>query len=617
MINKSIIYETGITLNQEISKFNNAFNKLYCLNDKQIKLYLDNSIDVNKISSIPNMIYKYNFNNIEKNTNINFIFVGTLKKENGILEFINEFILLKKYLKNINLTICYGRIWGTKYIVDKINKLIDETKEIIAKKIFTKEMINNNVEYNTIYQNEKTKSLITLEMNEKVIIPYLQKLGNKLIYINSNKIVNGWEGNYLNVNSNGRPKNINIIEDFSKQSIGKFNNYINLLEWNDDEIKKYTVDNMHLSYEGSNYIYNEIIKIIENGNIYNMNNTNEKILFVMGNGPSLAEIMNNKEYLNILRQHDTFGLNSAYRAYEKYNFYPTYFGCFDYIVNENHKESFENMVISQNDIKEFYFIGNAKEGQNMFSKKVLDNEKFKKFNFKLIRFVDANFNLKNPDEWFKDYTLNTIQHIGSSGCDASQIGILKGYKKIILLGCDCNYVEKIEGSSNVNGIIQITNKIDKNPNYWFDEYQQIGDKFNIPNAKTTQIQSWERLHKYYFKNDNIINLSIDSKIPYFPIKNKKILLSVGIFGIFIKEYKIFFENFISNISEKFLPDNDKTLFIITDDKNYIEKIIKNSNLNLNYYINEEEYIGWPYETLYRFQYILNFNKELFKTRWTI
>ena len=61
-----------------------------------------------------------------------------------------------------------------------------------------------------------------------------------------------------------------------------------------------------------------------------------KTLFIMGNGPSLGEIMNDPKKLQVLRNNHTFGLNAAYRAYEKYNFYPTYFGCFYYVVNESH-----------------------------------------------------------------------------------------------------------------------------------------------------------------------------------------------------------------------------------------------------------------------------------------
>lgn len=194
-------------------------------------------------------------NKIINKDNYDFIILYT-----GVVEYSPRPISnYNKAYNEYNNDITFDRL------VDRDRKYgkIFNNKEKIAKKIFTEQMINNNVEMNTIYENEKTKSLISLEMNEKVIISYLQKLGNKLIYINSNKIVSGWEGNYLNVNPNGRPKNINIIEDFSKQSIGKFENYINLLEWNDDEIKNYTIDNMHLTYEGSEYIYNKILSVIK------------------------------------------------------------------------------------------------------------------------------------------------------------------------------------------------------------------------------------------------------------------------------------------------------------------------------------------------------------------
>jgi hypothetical protein len=40
----------------------------------------------------------------------------------------------------------------------------------------------------------------------------------------------------------------------------QFTHVIDLLEWNDEEIKKYTVDNMHLSYEGSEWILSKLIE---------------------------------------------------------------------------------------------------------------------------------------------------------------------------------------------------------------------------------------------------------------------------------------------------------------------------------------------------------------------
>ena len=75
----------------------------------------------------------------------------------------------------------------------------------------------------------------------------------------------------------------------------------------------------------------------------------------------------------------------AYGAYEKYNFYPTYFGCFDYVVNESHKEAFNNLVLTDNGIKEFYFIGNNQHKQN-FSKE------FKIIQDSNISFYSIHFN---------------------------------------------------------------------------------------------------------------------------------------------------------------------------------------------------------------------------------
>ena len=109
---------------------------------------------------------------------------------------------------------------------------------------------------------------------------------------------------------------------------------------------------------------------------------NDKILFIMGNGSSLSDVMNDPKKLQVLRDNHTFGLNDAYSTYEKYNFYPTYFGCFDYDVNESRKEAFENLVLTDNLIQEFYLIGNNDDNkQSFFDQKVQDNKKFIKLNF--------------------------------------------------------------------------------------------------------------------------------------------------------------------------------------------------------------------------------------------
>jgi hypothetical protein len=236
----------------------------------------------------------------------------------------------------------------------------------------------------------------------------------------------------------------------------------------------------------------------------------DKILFVMGNGPSLGDVMNNPMKLNFIKKHDTFGLNAAYRAFKKYNFYPTYFGCFDYLVNESHKDAFEKLVFENNTIKEFYFIGNGILKQNLFKEHVRNNKRFKKFNFKHIPIDTYTGISKNYSDYYNP---------GSSGANALQIGIMKGYKKIVLLGCDCNYVEKIEGASsydkNSSHRLVMTKNVDNNPNYWFSEYQKKGDKFNLPGTSKFQMGSWKNIAKHSPKTIKIYNASKISKIPYF------------------------------------------------------------------------------------------------------
>jgi hypothetical protein len=252
------------------------------------------------------------------------------------------------------------------------------------------------------------------------------------------------------------------------------------------------------------YILNKYIYIY----IYMEKQT--KILFVMGNGPSLKEVIDNPDYLKILKNNHTFGLNSAYRAYEKYDFYPTYFGCFDHIVNESHKESFENLVLEDNDIQEFFFIGNGKEKQNLYKEEVRNSPRFQKFNF-------FNNDIKTYPGISKSF--DEYYNPGSSGANALQVGIMKGYKKIVLLGCDCNYIEKIEGVKQYDERhshrLELTKNLDNNPNYWFSEYQQKGDRFNLPRAGKFQMGSWKIMSKYQPTDVEIINCSIISKIPFF------------------------------------------------------------------------------------------------------
>ena len=251
-----------------------------------------------------------------------------------------------------------------------------------------------------------------------------------------------------------------------------------------------------------------------NYSILNKINYSNKKLFILGNGPSLSKIMNDPNKLQVIRNNHSFGLNAAYRAYERYNFYPTYFGCFDYIVNDSHKTNFENLVLSNNPIQEFFFIGNKKQKQNIYSENVRKNDKFTKLNF-----IERSPEEKNVNNILA-YDFDNFTDMLTSGTNSVQVGILKGYKEIILLGCDCNYTEVIEKAEVVNnaGKIVMSDKPITNPNYWFDDYQIKGDEFNIPNTNGCQLPAWDRLYstmKELNINVKIVNVNDNSAIQCF------------------------------------------------------------------------------------------------------
>lgn len=116
---------------------------------------------------------------------------------------------------------------------------------------FFKSLFSSNDEYykrpfDVIYKGEKTITLYSKSYLENNVIPELKKMEN-LIWINSNNFVSGWEGNF----TKGRPKNINeLVNDYDRIMGVNLKYFIDLKVWNDEEIKKYTIDNIHFTKMG-------------------------------------------------------------------------------------------------------------------------------------------------------------------------------------------------------------------------------------------------------------------------------------------------------------------------------------------------------------------------------
>ncbi len=217
-----------------------------------------------------------------------------------------------------------------------------------------------------------------------------------------------------------------------------------------------------------------------------------KTLIVMGNGPSLKDLD-----WDLFKGVDTFGLNAAYRVYEKMNWYPTYHGCFDYIVTDCHRQNFTSLI-NTGRIKNHFYIRNISNASN-----------FTHINLKPWK-TTHKIN-KSPDDF------SSFRDNGNSGTNACSVGMCLGYKNIILVGVDCNYVEHVDGSAHDGqGGLKMFKTPETNPNYWFDDYQQEGDRYNVPRGEVFHKPAWNEFSQLAKDNGiNVVNSSPISTLECF------------------------------------------------------------------------------------------------------
>ena len=112
------------------------------------------------------------------------------------------------------------------------------------------------------YLGEKTSSLLGFEGLRdiaKMLLSY-----RNVIWVSCNPVDLSWRGNYFR----DRPKNINIVNELSKEMIKILagNDCVSIVDnttWNLEEVRKYTCDNIHYSKEGMRLIENKLKYIID------------------------------------------------------------------------------------------------------------------------------------------------------------------------------------------------------------------------------------------------------------------------------------------------------------------------------------------------------------------
>lgn len=143
---------------------------------------------------------------------------------------------------------------------DYSQKIINNKKEIFDS-IFGEGVMAQHFDtpFDTEYEGEKTINMYPLERVDDNILPRLTSIPN-LIFINANRFVPGWRGDY----KKERPENMSVVHQYSRAFANGFppDRIIDLLQWSEDDVRIYTCDNLHLSEAGSDWIYENLMKKI-------------------------------------------------------------------------------------------------------------------------------------------------------------------------------------------------------------------------------------------------------------------------------------------------------------------------------------------------------------------
>jgi len=227
-----------------------------------------------------------------------------------------------------------------------------------------------------------------------------------------------------------------------------------------------------------------------------------KTLLIICNGPSTQQL--NWDFLKKNKNKiDTFCLNSSYKKFEKLGFYPTYFGCFDRIVGKFHEKEFQKLLLNKNNnIKKFFFLNNL----NLTD----PYKRLKLIHLKTQGKLEISKSFINFNNWL------------NSGSNSFQIGLMLGYRKIYLIGVDGYKTNIIPEATKINNKLVMKETPKTNVNYWFNDYQEKGEIFNVPNQHIYHVPGWKICayisHKYKI---NVFNLSNKNYIRYFKFKTLK------------------------------------------------------------------------------------------------
>jgi len=217
-----------------------------------------------------------------------------------------------------------------------------------------------------------------------------------------------------------------------------------------------------------------------------------KKALILGNGPSASRV----DFAN-LGVFDVFGMNAAYRHWEQINWYPQYYSCLDLVVGKSHANDIQRLIENAHINGIMYFLLR----QNLIE------------TFGEIANIERVVNFDVLQTRHKKLRVQPI----TTGSHTAAWAVILGYKDLFLMGVDCNYVERVEGAIQNTGFeLEITSKQD-NPNYYFDDYQRVGDKYSNPNPQfEVHQESWRAIvSQIDNRSTRILNGNPNSRLSIF------------------------------------------------------------------------------------------------------
>lgn len=187
----------------------------------------------------------------------------------------------------------------------------------------------------------------------------------------------------------------------------------------------------------------------------------DRPVLVMGNGPS-AKLVDFER----LRGGDiaTVGMNAAYRYWDRIDFRPTYYICMDSVLILSHVERIAEMI-REGRVEKFFLRDEFRQALPEF-----DGHP------RIFWFDDARGRAGSIFD----------THFVTTGSWAIRWMAHEGHRLIAVIGVDTNYVELLAEAKRLGEgedlRLELSQTPKFNPNYFFSDYQQAGDRYNIPNS---------------------------------------------------------------------------------------------------------------------------------------